>query len=249
MSITKAHRQEIRQLKRRQGRVAQRKVLVEGEKCIRELCRSAWTVERIYFTETWEGASIWTSDAHLDSLPRQQVSAKDMEMMYRDIAALKRGETIDQPVYDFAAHDRKKGEFETVVPKRVTIVEGIHVLSDPAIAELFDLKVYVDTPDDLRLARRILRDTAPEDQGGRGRSVDRVISQYLNFVRPTHHRVTGPHKYIADLVIADEGLPAFTTSRPTRHAVMRMLAPVRNWLEDRGIVKSDDFSRYPDDTN
>lgn len=81
MSITKAHRQEIRQLKRRQGRVAQRKVLVEGEKCIRELCRSAWTVERIYFTETWEGASIWTSDAHLDSLPRQQVSAKDMEMM------------------------------------------------------------------------------------------------------------------------------------------------------------------------
>ena len=177
------------------------------------------------------------------------VSSKDMEMMYRDIAALKRGETIDQPVYDFAAHDRKKGEFETVVPKRVTIVEGIHVLSDPAIAELFDLKVYVDTPDDLRLARRILRDTAPEDQGGRGRSVDRVISQYLNFVRPTHHRVTGPHKYIADLVIADEGLPAFTTSRPTRHAVMRMLAPVRNWLEDHGIVNSDDFSRYPDDTN
>ena len=81
MSITKAHRQEIRQLKRRQGRVSQRKVLVEGEKCILELCRSPWTVERIYFTEPWEDASIWTLNAHMQSIPRLNVSAKDMEMM------------------------------------------------------------------------------------------------------------------------------------------------------------------------
>ena len=81
MSITKAHRQEIRQLKRRQGRVSQRKVLVEGEKCILELCRSPWTVERIYFTEPWEDASIWTLNAHMQTIPRLNVGVKDMEMM------------------------------------------------------------------------------------------------------------------------------------------------------------------------
>lgn len=175
------------------------------------------------------------------------VSSKNMDMMRADIAALKRGETIKQPVYDFADHDRVEGEYEIIEPRRVTIVEGIHVLSDEDIAKEFDLKVYVDTPDDLRLARRILRDTAPEDQGGRGRSVERVISQYLHFVRPSHHLVTAPHKYSADLVIADEGLLAFSTSIPTRRAVMRMLAPVQNWLEDHGIVKPSEFHAYPDD--
>lgn len=174
------------------------------------------------------------------------VSSKDMDLMYAHISALRAGATIDQPVYDFAAHDRVEGELETLTPRRVTIVEGIHVLSEPRFSSLFDLKVYVDTPDDLRLARRILRDTAPEDEGGRGRSIDRVISQYLHFVRPTHHRVTAPMKYVADLVIADEGLPAFATARPSRQAVMRMLAPVLAWLTDHRVVSNEEIDTLPD---
>lgn len=175
------------------------------------------------------------------------LSSKDMDLMFEHALALKRGETIHQPLYDFAAHDRVKDDTLEVVPRRITILEGIHVLGDPRMAELFDLKVYVDTPDDLRLARRILRDTAPEDEGGRGRSVSRVISQYLHFVRPTHHRVTGPAKYAADLVIADEGLPAFAAACPSRAAVQRMLAPVIGWLIDTEIVSSDEIQSLPFD--
>lgn len=174
------------------------------------------------------------------------LSSKDMDLMFSHVEALRRGEAIEQPVYDFAAHDRLHGEFELVEPRPVTILEGIHVLSEPRFAPLYDLKVFVDTPDDLRLARRILRDTAPKNQGGRGRSIDRVITQYLSFVRPTHHRVTSPAKYSADLVIADEGLPAFAASTPSRQAVLRMLAPVLNWLLDEGVISPEQIMPIPD---
>lgn len=174
------------------------------------------------------------------------LSSKDMDLMFEHVEALRRGETIEQPVYDFSAHDRVSGRTERVSPRPVTILEGIHVLSDPRFASLYDLKIFVDTPDDLRLARRILRDTAPEEEGGRGRSVSRVISQYLHFVRPTHHRVTGPAKYSADLVIADEGLPAFASACPNRQAVLRMLAPVLNWLLDEGVILPEQIQPIPD---
>ena len=174
------------------------------------------------------------------------LSSKDMDLMLEHVEALRQGKTIEQPVYDFASHDRVEGRTERVFPRPVTILEGIHVLSDPRFAALYDLKVFVDTPDDLRLARRILRDTAPENEGGRGRSIDRVIAQYLNFVRPTHHRVTSPAKYSADLVIADEGLPAFAASTPSRQAVLRMLAPVLNWLLDEGVILPEQIQPIPD---
>ena len=175
------------------------------------------------------------------------LSSKDMDLFEDHVRALAKGEAIDQPIYDFATHDRVEGQSSRIEPKRLTIIEGIHVLSVPSIADQFALKIYVDTPDDLRLARRILRDTAPESEGGRGRSVSRVISQYLGFVRPSHHRVTEPAKYVADLVIADEGLPAYGQANPSRAAVMRMLSPVLSWLTDAGVVADHEIGKIPDD--
>lgn len=174
-------------------------------------------------------------------------SSKDMDLFYTHLASLRSGNSIERPFYSFPDHDRVKDKTHTVSPGRVTILEGIHVLSETRLQDLFDLKIYVDTPDDLRLARRILRDTAPIDEGGRGRSVQRVISQYLKFVRPTHHRVTEPFKYAADLVIADEGLPAFASAAPSRQAVLRMLAPVLNWLLDEGVINDTEINGVPDD--
>ena len=174
------------------------------------------------------------------------IASKDLDEMCRHVEKLKAGKVINQPVYDFAAHDRVEGKYTPITPKQVTLVEGIHVLSTPELAGLFDLKIFVDTPDDLRLARRIIRDTAPEAEGGRGRDVKRVISQYLNFVRPTHYRVTEPAKYSADLVIADEGLPAFADASPSRAARMRMLSPVLSWLLQEGIVQESDIAALPD---
>ena len=160
--------------------------------------------------------------------------SKTMDDMMNDIASLGKGETIFQPVYDFTIHDRIAGQSVRVDPKPIIIVEGIHVLATPEYADLFNLTVYVDTPADLRLSRRILRDTAPVDQGGRGRDIKRVIAQYLKFVRASHQRFTEPAKYYCDLVIADEGLPAVSNAKPDEQAVSRMLAPlVRRVLDMR----------------
>ncbi len=180
----------------------------------------------------------------LDEVERRinfdDTTSKDMAAMKADFAALKRGDAIDQPVYSFADHDRIAGECVHIDPRPIVIVEGIHVLSQPDIADLFDLKVFVDTPADLRLARRIKRDIIPKSEGGRGRDPDRVISQYLQFVRASHQRVTEPSKFICDLVIADEGLPAYreTTAEPSDRAVSRMLTPLmhRVMMERPGLL-------------
>ncbi len=157
-------------------------------------------------------------------------ASKDMDAMVEDIKKLKRGETVFQPVYVFEQHDRAKGESVRVDPKPIIIIEGIHVLSSPDYADLFDLTVFVDTPADLRLARRISRDTAPLNKGGRGRDLKRVIAQYLKFVRASHQRLTEPAKFYCDLVIADEGLPAYleTDAQPSQFAKDRMVAPLAN---------------------
>lgn len=156
--------------------------------------------------------------------------SKDTAYMARDLAALKAGDPIEQPVYDYAKHDRAS-ETETITPASVIILEGIHVLSIPEIAPLIDLSVYVDTPVDLRLARRIRRDVVE-----RGRDVDSVLRQYVGTVRPAHYRFTHPSKYQSDLVIADEGLPAYGNVRPTKDAVERMLAPILERLRRQGVI-------------
>ena len=157
-------------------------------------------------------------------------ASKDTNHMVNDISALKNGQAIDQPVYDYDRHDRSDATHR-ITPAPVLIVEGIHALSVPGLRPLIDLSIYVDTPDDLRLARRIRRDVVE-----RGRNVESVISQYLQTVRAAHYRHTHPAKFEADLVIADEGLPAYGDVTPSEAAIERMLAPVLSRLQAAAIL-------------
>ncbi len=156
-------------------------------------------------------------------------ASKDAGHLMADLEHLKSGRAVDIPVYDYASHDRS-AQTRHVAASPIILLEGIHALSMPELADLIDLSIYVDTPDDLRLARRIRRDVLE-----RGRSVESVLSQYLGTVRPAHYRHTFPAKFSASLVIADEGLPAYGHVRPTAKAIERMLAPIMERLQSDGI--------------
>ena len=156
--------------------------------------------------------------------------SKETSFMGRQLADLKAGQTIEQPIYDYDLHDRKS-ETLTIEPAAVIILEGIHALSVPEVQPLIDLSIYVDTPDDLRLARRIRRDVVE-----RGRSVESVLAQYLGTVRAAHYRHTFPAKFEADLVIADEGLPAYGQVRPSDAAIGRMIAPILARLRSERVL-------------
>lgn len=156
---------------------------------------------------------------------------KDMANLRRDIEALKRGESIEQPVYEFAKHDRAPGVTKRVDSRKVVIIEGIHVLSDPSFAELFDLTVFVDAPADLRLIRRIRRDEAE-----RGRSAESVIQQYLRFVRAAQSRFIDPARHICDIVVACEAAPANLDAPPDADSIDRLVAPVWVQLQKLGVA-------------
>jgi uridine kinase len=123
-------------------------------------------------------------------------SARDHALLAKHLKALRAGHAIDVPVYDFTIHGRRQATYH-VLPKDVIILEGTHTLCDSAIYDLCDLKVYVDTPDDIRLLRRLLRDIHE-----RGRTPENVASQYLATVRPAYERWTGPSRLNADLIVS-----------------------------------------------
>lgn len=156
--------------------------------------------------------------------------SKEVDLLVSDLKALKAGETVEQPIYDYERHDRSKNT-RRIESAPVLILEGIHALSMPKIRSFIDLSVYVDTPDDLRLARRIRRDVLE-----RGRTVHSVLLQYMSTVRSAHYRWTYPAKFDADLVIADEGLPAYGDVKPSSEAIERMLAPVLARLQTAGVI-------------
>lgn len=145
------------------------------------------------------------------------VTARDHELMIRDLRALKSGQDIVAPVYSFIHHGREPGG-EPVRAAEVVIVEGTHVLCTPELVDLFDIRVFVDTPADIRFIRRLLR-----DQRERGRTADSVVAQYLATVRPGHERLTEPSRVNADFVIAD-ATAAVRLEDP--QAVVRLAAPV-----------------------
>jgi uridine kinase len=121
----------------------------------------------------------------------------ETELLIKHLESLRSGLAIDHPVYDFASHLRSD-ETVRIEPGRVVIVEGILVLSDPGLRSELDLKIFVDTDPDLRLARRLQRDITE-----RGRSVESVIDQYLATVRPMHLEYVDPSRRYADLVIPE----------------------------------------------
>lgn len=125
--------------------------------------------------------------------------AFDMDLMMANLEDLKAGRAIEMPQYDFV-HHRRKGETLHVEPKSIIIVDGLMVLYDRRIRDLLDLKLYVDTPADIRFVRRLVRDI-----NERGRTVESVVEQYVNVVRPGHMNFVEPCKEFADLVIPEGG--------------------------------------------
>jgi uridine kinase len=119
----------------------------------------------------------------------------DIESLVSDIKKLKEGQTTRIPVYDYVDFTRSDS-FISVDPHPVIIIEGVLVLWYPELRELLDLKIYVDTPDDERLIRRIRRDTQE-----RGRSLTSILDQYQETVRPMYEQFVGPSKKYADLII------------------------------------------------
>ena len=112
---------------------------------------------------------------------------------------LRRGHAIECPVYDFTIHNRSEQTIH-IVPKKVIIVEGILIFENRELRELMDIKVYVDTDADIRLARRILRDVCE-----RGRTMQSVITQYTSTVKPMHEEFVEPSKKYADVIIPEGG--------------------------------------------
>ena len=125
--------------------------------------------------------------------------ALDNELLVNHVRRLKAGEPIELPLYDFKTHTRLK-ETRVVEPKPIVIVEGILIFADPRLLEQMDIKVFVDTPDDIRFIRRLRRDVAE-----RGRTVESVIEQYLGTVRPMHMQFVEPSKRHADVIIPEGG--------------------------------------------
>lgn len=126
-------------------------------------------------------------------------SSFDTELMIEDIKKLKNNEEIDVPVYDYTVHNRSDQTIH-VVPKKVIIIEGILILENPELRDLMDIKVYVETDADERLMRRIQRDI-----NERARSVDSVLTQYRQTVKPMHDRFVEPSKKYADIIIPRGG--------------------------------------------
>ena len=126
-------------------------------------------------------------------------NAYDTDMFVEHLKALKNGESIECPVYDYAIYDRSENTV-TVRPSRVIIVEGIMIFYPEEIRKLMDIKVFVDADADIRILRRITRDVK-----NRGRSLDSVINQYLSTVKPMHEAFVEPSKRFADIIIPEGG--------------------------------------------
>lgn len=152
----------------------------------------------------FEQDSYYKDQSHLSFEERLNTNydhplAFDTDLLIEHLKQLMSYQSIEKPVYDYEAHTRSK-EVVHQDPKEVIILEGILILEDERLRDLMDIKVYVDTEDDIRIIRRIKRDM--ED---RGRSLDSVIEQYLNVVKPMHHQFIEPTKKYADIIVPEGG--------------------------------------------
>ena len=123
----------------------------------------------------------------------------ETELLIRHVEALSEGYPIEIPMYDFAQHTRKL-ETHSATPTSVIILDGILIFSEPELLHLMDIKIFVDTDDDIRLLRRLKRDI-----NKRGRTIEGVFEQYENFVRPMHLKFVEPSKRYADIIIPKGG--------------------------------------------
>ncbi len=125
--------------------------------------------------------------------------AFDTKLLVKHLNMLLNGQAIEKPIYDFSIHNRKK-ETVRIEPRDIIILEGIMILQEVEIRDILDIKVYVDTDADVRIIRRIVR-----DMNERGRTLESVINQYLNVVKPMHLQFVEPTKRYADIIIPEGG--------------------------------------------
>ena len=126
--------------------------------------------------------------------------AWDWKVLKQNILDLLDEKVVEQPIYDFTTHTRSE-QTKIIAPRKIIVLEGILILHDPDLRELMDVKVYVETPDDIRLIRRVKRDIKE-----RGRTVDSVFYQYQHSVRPMHLDFVEPTKQFADIIIPEGGM-------------------------------------------
>jgi uridine kinase len=148
--------------------------------------------------------SYYHDNSHLPLPERAKInydhpSAFETTLLVEHLEALRRGETIEKPLYDYATHTRKS-RTETVDTADIIFVEGILVLEDSRLRELMDIRLYVDVDADERFIRRLRRDVKE-----RGRSVESVIDQYMNVVRVMHEQFVEPSKRHAHIIIPEGG--------------------------------------------
>ena len=125
--------------------------------------------------------------------------ALESALLAQHLASLKAGHTVEVPIYDFTTHTRETRTI-SVAPRKVILVEGILIFAERALRELMDVKVFVDTDADLRFIRRLQRDITE-----RGRTVESVIRQYTETVRPMHLEFVEPSKRYADVIVPEGG--------------------------------------------
>jgi len=157
-----------------------------------------------------------TNFDHPDSL--------DNELLAEHIQRLLAGQSIERPCYDFSTHTRRQ-QAEAVTPRPVVICEGILLLAVPKLRRSFDLRIYIDTPADVRALRRLQRDIAE-----RGRTVESVVKQYLSTVRPMHEQFVEPARKTADAI-----LDWRQTSAQQAEVVLQKM---RGHLDDEPLVVS-----------
>ena len=126
-------------------------------------------------------------------------AALETDLMAAHLDQLRKGEAIDCPVYDFTQHNRSDKTIR-IVPRKVIIVEGILIFENKELRDLMDIRIFVDTDADVRLCRRILRDVEE-----RGRSLESVLSQYQNTVKPMHEMYVEPSKKFANIIVPEGG--------------------------------------------
>jgi uridine kinase len=141
----------------------------------------------------------YISNSNITAFNFDHPDAFDNALLIDHLDKLKNGEGISMPTYDFVHHHRTE-ETIRIEPSKLVIFEGIMVFSNREVRERIDLKVFVDTPDDIRFIRRLTRDIKE-----RGRTVDSVIEQYLTVVRPGHYEFIEPTKQFADIIIPEGG--------------------------------------------
>ncbi len=146
-------------------------------------------------------------------------AAFDTSLMAYHLECLRRGESVECPVYDYTVHNRSN-ETVRIDPRPVIIVEGILIFADEALRELMDIRIFVDTDADIRLCRRIKRDV-----NKRGRTLESVLTQYQETVKPMHEKYVEPSKKYANIVVPEGGKNVIAldliTGRIRRHLERR----------------------------